>query len=55
MSVDEVIEYVMHTPGNTNPNILKIMINELINNDSQEPKQSDVVGTGQADYMTLNQ
>ena len=29
MTVEEIIEYVIHTPGNTNPNVLKTFVEAL--------------------------
>lgn len=29
MTIDEIISYIMDTPENTNPNILKEMLNEM--------------------------
>lgn len=29
MSIDEIVEYVMHTPYNSNPRVLKDMLGQL--------------------------
>lgn len=30
MTINDIIDYVMHTPGNTNPAVLRGMLNSLI-------------------------
>ena len=43
MTIDQVIEYVFHTPHNTNRAILKAMLKQLIidNGGSDEPDTPD--------------
>ena len=45
MDKEKIISYVMHSPENTNANILREMLNQL-ENGGGEDKSSDVVGKG---------
>lgn len=44
MTIDKVMDYILHTPLNTNKAILRQMLEELIN--SQEPEPDEVVYDG---------
>ena len=44
MEIQDILNYVMHTPANTNPNVLKSMLNEL-SNGSGELKKITLDGT----------
>lgn len=42
MTIDEIIEYVLETPFNTNKAILTAMLEELQNGSSDDPSDPDV-------------
>ena len=35
MEVEDILNYVMNTPGNTNPNVLKSMLDDLEGKDNR--------------------
>ena len=51
MDKEEIINYVMRSPENTNANVLRGMLDQL--GGGGDTKSSDIVGTGQVGYMTL--
>ena len=50
MMFDEIIYYVTNTPENTNPNILKEMLNELVSSSGGGGGSSEVFGVYCADW-----
>ena len=48
MTIDEVVEYILHTPYNTNKAILTEMLKQLIkdNCDTEEPGVGDIIYDG---------
>lgn len=50
MSIQEILNYVMHTPANTNPNVLKSMLQALSEQD--KIKLSTLIATSNGTYQT---
>lgn len=51
MSIEKIIEYVMSTPDNTNPAILRGMLERLVSEGSDE--SAPVVGTAKVGSATI--
>lgn len=50
MTIDEIIKYVFESPENTNANVLRSMLEELINSSNNNPGPIDVdLGPGGLD------
>lgn len=50
MNIQEVLDYVMHTPANTNPNVLKSMLEAL--SEQEQIKLSTLVATTNGTYQS---
>lgn len=50
MNIQEVLDYVMHTPANTNPNVLKSMLQAL--SEQEQIKLSTLIATSNGTYQT---
>lgn len=40
MTIDDIIKYVCNTPENTNPSVLRGMLEELVANSSEEETEA---------------
>ena len=50
MNIQEVLDYVMHTPANTNPNVLKSMLQAL--SEQEQIKLSTLIATTNGTYQS---
>lgn len=46
MTIERIIDYILHTPHNTNKAILRQMLEELIKDSSNQPDVEEIIYDG---------